>query len=579
VCDRQSPAASIARVEHAAGSEPPGAGPARSIKRWAPVVTATLLVAGCPAAVVWWLRASGTITLAILGAAVGMGLSLLVSQLGCLIWERRPRSGDLLFSELMIWGFLHRLHTQHQLRSALEMVGPMGAEQPIMSDRLSTKELATLLERLVSSIEARDPYLHGHSQRVARQSWMIARRMGVPRTEAARIRAAAAIHDVGKIKTPKAILHKAGPLSEAEYETIKKHASDGAAMATALRDPDLTAMVCRHHERLDGSGYPGALSAEEIPLGARIIAVADTFDAITSTRPYRAASSHKKAIAIIRQEAGTKLDPGVVRAFCSNYAGRRPLVLWASMADLPERVLSWLGGNGAGIASAAKVSAIAALVGGVAAITPTLATPSRSRQGRHAAPSSTVLAQASIYRATHAGARVIAHSSPRGPRRGQAKMRGPLTAVDVTAAPQTSDSAARPGSAAVTSQPPRTGGSGAGREEHDGEPRSPTTPEERSSDTPGEEIKKGEAEQGAGGEGAASEVGRVAEAVNEVHGKAEEALGKSDEGAGKATEALVTPVEGAGRTTEAVVKTGGGAGTTTEAVLGKAAEGLGKAHG
>jgi len=77
-------------------------------------------------------------------------------------------------------------------------------------------------------------------------------------------------------------------------------------------------MVARHHERMDGSGYPGGLRAEKIPLGARIIAVADTFDAITSERPYRAASPHKTAIDVIRQEAGAGLDPDVVRVFCSH---------------------------------------------------------------------------------------------------------------------------------------------------------------------------------------------------------------------------------------------------------------------
>jgi hypothetical protein len=131
-------------------------------------------------------------------------------------------------------------------------------------------------------------------------------------------------------------------------------------------------MVRDHHERLDGSGYPSALSGDEIALGARIIAVADTFDAITSVRPYRSARTHKQAIEILKQEAGTKLDPVVVRAFCSHYAGRHPLALWSAVAGLPERLLSWLGGSLAGVASVAKMVVVAALVGGAAVTSSTL---------------------------------------------------------------------------------------------------------------------------------------------------------------------------------------------------------------
>ena len=336
------------------------------------VAVATMIVAGCPIAVVWWLRASGTISSAVLCVVLGMGLSLGASHLGCVLWEKWPGSEDLLFSDLMIWGYLHRLRSQRRLASALDTLGPMSEARRRALDGMSTKERAKLLEQLVAEMETRDPYLHGHSRRVARYSWMIARRLGLPRAEVARIRTAAAIHDVGKINTPKAILHKAGRLTDEEYQVIKRHPGDGASMAAVLGDPELTSMVRHHHERLDGTGYPDCQSGTEIPLGARIIAVADTFDAITSERPYRTASPHKRAIDILKEEAGTRLDPAVVRAFCRHYAGRRPLALWAFVAGLPERVVSWLGGSAASVGSAAKVVAVAALVGGAAVSSSTL---------------------------------------------------------------------------------------------------------------------------------------------------------------------------------------------------------------
>jgi HD-GYP domain-containing protein (c-di-GMP phosphodiesterase class II) len=109
---------------------------------------------------------------------------------------------------------------------------------------------------------------------------------------------------------------------------IELHPVDGAEIVSTLGDPELTAMVRHHHERLDGSGYPDRLEASEIPLGARIIAVADTFDAITSTRPYRPARTPQQALAILDQEAGARLDPIGVSAFRACYAERRPQPLW-----------------------------------------------------------------------------------------------------------------------------------------------------------------------------------------------------------------------------------------------------------
>jgi len=340
------------------------------IKQYLTVATATTIVAGLPVAAVWWLRVTGRVTTTPMAVGMGMGISLWLSSAGRLIWETRPGSEDLLFSELMIWGYLHRLRSQRRLANVTELFAPIGSGAATAQARPSGQARnVKLLEQLVSGMETRDPYLHGHSRRVARHSWMIARRMGLPRDEVARIRTAAAIHDVGKINTPKAILHKPGRLTDAEYEVIKRHPGEGAEMAAVLADPAITAIVRHHHERADGSGYPNGLKGEEIPLGARIVAVADTFDAITSARPYRAASAHNKAIDILRDEAGTRLDPDVVKAFCIHYAGRRPLALWSFVAGLPERAVTWLGSSAASVASVAKVAAVAALVSGTTAVT------------------------------------------------------------------------------------------------------------------------------------------------------------------------------------------------------------------
>jgi hypothetical protein len=347
-----------------------------AVKQWCAVAVATTLVAGCPVAAVWWLRESAIVSSTLLTLGIGVALSLLASYAGRLIWEKQPGSEDLLFNELMVWGYINRLRKQRRLASVGDLVQANDTSQ-------TAREQKQLLERLVSAMETRDPYLHGHSRRVARHSWMIAHRMKLPREEVARIRTAAALHDVGKTKTPKTILHKAGRLTDEEYRIVKLHPGEGAEMVAVLHDRVLAAIIRHHHERLDGSGYPDGLPGDAIPLGARIIAVADTFDAITSTRPYRSASAHKKAIDILHEEAGTRLDPDAVKAFCDNYAGRGPLALWSFVSGLPERLLAWLSSSIGAAASAAKVVAVAAIVGGAAATGSTLGLTSTHAKAAH----------------------------------------------------------------------------------------------------------------------------------------------------------------------------------------------------
>ena len=242
----------------------------------------------------------------------------------------------------------------------------LGAPRELLDSR---DDGVTLLRKLSSLLEARDPYTHGHSRRVARHSERIAREMGLPRDALARIRAAALVHDLGKINTPRSILTKPGRLTDAEFDLVKLHPGDGAAMVTELGDPELAAIIRHHHERLDGTGYPDGLGGYDIPGGARIIAVADTFDAITSTRPYRKARSHKQAIDVLQAEAGTQLDPDAVAAFVSYYAGRKTVGWVAMLAAAPQRLVSGLGGVPQGLAaSAAPIAQAACSVGGVALI-------------------------------------------------------------------------------------------------------------------------------------------------------------------------------------------------------------------
>ncbi|MDQ3644380.1 MAG: HD-GYP domain-containing protein, partial [Actinomycetota bacterium] len=335
------------------------------------VLCATFVVTVCPVILVWWLRDSGAVTSVWAGIAIGVAGSFGASFVGAALWKRGTGSRDVLFGEVMLWGWVQRWRAERRLATATDVLGLRhGPRRSVAAGRLTQEERAGLLTQLASALEVRDPYTHGHSRRVARHASNIAKRMGLPTAEVAKIRTAGVIHDVGKVKIPAGVLRKEGKLTDAEFEVVKRHPVEGATMISTLGDDELTAIVRHHHERLDGTGYPDRLAGEAIPLGARIIAVADTFDAITSTRPYRSAHAHKEALGILKAEAGAQLDPDAVRAFCSYYTGRRGLALWTILAHGPERLASWVGGglSSAKAASAANVMATATTAAATAAV-------------------------------------------------------------------------------------------------------------------------------------------------------------------------------------------------------------------
>jgi hypothetical protein len=178
------------------------------------------------------------------------------------------------------------------------------------------------LEALVTALDARDRETKGHSTRVTEYTLDIARRLGFqPGTPIWEdLKRAALLHDVGKIGVSDFILHKPGPLTPEEWEEMRRHPVIGYEMLKGVRFlAGPTKIVHSHHERFDGKGYPQALAGEEIPLGARIFAVADTFDAMTSDRPYRRALPWETARDEIVRHSGTQFDPQVVEAFLQAY--------------------------------------------------------------------------------------------------------------------------------------------------------------------------------------------------------------------------------------------------------------------
>jgi putative two-component system response regulator len=174
----------------------------------------------------------------------------------------------------------------------------------------------SVLVTLSRTVEKKDLGTYGHSMRVSEMSARVAKRLGLPASEIETVRAASLLHDIGKIGISDFILAKKGPLTTEEFGIIRSHPQKGVEILQPLKQfASLLPAILHHHERYNGSGYPAGLPGDAIPLSARIISVADTYDAIISDRPYRSANTNEKAIAELRTYAGKQFDPNVVDSF------------------------------------------------------------------------------------------------------------------------------------------------------------------------------------------------------------------------------------------------------------------------
>ncbi|EDL65437.1 HD-GYP domain-containing protein [Bacillus sp. SG-1] len=177
-----------------------------------------------------------------------------------------------------------------------------------------SKEINSLYE-IAKQVELKDRYTFKHSDRVANYSMRIAKKLKLNRSQLDNLNIAASLHDIGKINVPEEILNKPGRLTDEEFAIIKKHPGDGAEMIKGTYYEEIHPIIEQHHERLNGTGYPQGLKGDEISLEARIIAVSDTFDAMTEDRAYRKAFNAQFALDELKKLSGTHYDPQVVKAF------------------------------------------------------------------------------------------------------------------------------------------------------------------------------------------------------------------------------------------------------------------------
>lgn len=203
----------------------------------------------------------------------------------------------------------------------LELLSTIAAQASVAvkNARLYEEQQSTYLNTvhaLVSAIEASDAYTRGHSERVTRYSLAVAKHMGLPADSVKRLERAAILHDIGKIGVDVALLHKEGKLSSEDVNCLQQHPIIGVRILEPIHFlRDVRAIIEQHHERYDGKGYPHGIAGEGLLLESRILAVSDTYDAMTSNRPYRKALSHEIAIQEITDHSGTQFDPQVAEAF------------------------------------------------------------------------------------------------------------------------------------------------------------------------------------------------------------------------------------------------------------------------
>jgi putative nucleotidyltransferase with HDIG domain len=347
-------------------------------------LSATATLIGTPLLVVWVCTQLVTIELpSFLVFMFALALTGIALSVGADIWHRSEGSKEIMFSELFLWSWYRLQKAEARLAAGRRGVAPVDA---------SPEEQLAALTELSTALEIKDPYTRGHSSRVERHAYNTALALGLSSRDLEALRRAASLHDVGKIRIPNIVLHKPGRLDEEERKLIEEHPVLGSWMVSSLGDEQITRTVRHHHERWDGAGYPDGIAGDEIPLLSRIIAVADTFDAITSSRSYRAGRSNREAMKIIRSEAGHQFDPVVVDSFLASLPRKLPLIagvaLLAGPQDLWRQLIGWLRRFGAGSLAPGAGAVGAAVVLGASTFIATTDAPPRPQVGRSAAAGS-----------------------------------------------------------------------------------------------------------------------------------------------------------------------------------------------
>lgn len=226
--------------------------------------------------------------------------------------------GDVVGRDADVQNILERVEVNPELRGRLgELLAKQVSDLP-PGDVCDPDRVLPFFEVLAQAVETQDPYQRGHGRRVTFFATLLADRLCLGAEQKRALRIGAFLHDIGKIGVPADLLARRGELAEPERRVVERHCEIGGRLLEPLGlGGEIVAAVRFHHERWDGCGYPDGLAGEEIPLGARIVQVADAFDAMTSDRPWRSARTQAAALAELRREAGRQFDPALAKEFAA----------------------------------------------------------------------------------------------------------------------------------------------------------------------------------------------------------------------------------------------------------------------
>lgn len=247
------------------------------------------------------------------GAAIG----------GAALWAGQPESASLSFGDLMLWNWVRHHSAERTLIEAMRVLGYDRAGHRVGPSSAEPKEQLRAMSAMATALDAQSSYTLGHSRRVEAHARKVAAALELPPRSVEELALAAALHDLGNIAVPETILRKAGELSGPERSEIERHVLLGAQIVGLTGSDAVAAGIRHHHERWEGTGYPDAIAGAQIPLYARVVAIAEAYDAMTSARPYRHGFGTRDAIGILRAEAGGQFDPELVEVFVSTL--RRPI--------------------------------------------------------------------------------------------------------------------------------------------------------------------------------------------------------------------------------------------------------------
>ena len=332
-------------------------------------MAATVLMVAVPLIVVWVTSQVlyfklPTLSALVLSLVLSFGSATLLSR----VWERRSKTAEVSFGELMIWSWFRLHKAERKIEKGLQ------ASQTSASH----DEQLQVLHELTAALESKDPYTRGHSRRVERHSFKTGVALGLDLADVEILRMSASLHDVGKIRVSNRVLHKPGKLTDEERSLIEQHPVLGAGMVASIGEEKIVQAVRHHHERWDGRGYPDGTAGTETPLFSRVIAVADSYDAIRSNRSYRRGVSRDQAVQILTDESGRQFDAKVVEAFLTTLPARgRAVAAFTSLATGPGALWRYLQqlfqrfGSSA-LAPAIGAAGTAVILGTSSLLTPTL---------------------------------------------------------------------------------------------------------------------------------------------------------------------------------------------------------------